>query len=154
MRPMTTEEFKTYRTRLIPAYAADHVNAGDWDPEEAETRAAREIDDLLPTGPQTAGMLLLAAENGDGEQVGQVWIALNRSRPGNAWIYDIEIGPGHRGKGHGRTLLQAAEERARQHGASTIGLHVFGANTVARNLYESSDYQVTSLVMRKPLSGA
>jgi ribosomal protein S18 acetylase RimI-like enzyme len=96
-------------------------------------------------------MLMLAAENGNGEQVGQVWIALNRPGPGSAWIFDIEISPGHRGRGYGRALLQAAEEQARQHGASAIGLNVFGANTVARNLYESSGYQATSLVMRKPL---
>jgi ribosomal protein S18 acetylase RimI-like enzyme len=151
LRPMTAAEFKIYRARLIPAYAAENVQAGDWDPDQAETLAARETDDLLPAGPQTPGMLVLAAENGNGEQVGQVWIALSRPGPGSAWIYDIEISPGHRGRGYGRALLQAAEERARQHGASAIGLNVFGANTVARNLYESSGYQATSLVMRKPL---
>lgn len=148
---MTAAEFKIYRARLIPAYAADNVQAGDWDPDQAETLAARETDNLLPEGPQTAGMLLLAAENENGEQVGQVWIALNRSGHGDAWIYDIEISPEHRGQGYGRALLQAAEEQARQHGASTVGLNVFGANTVARNLYESSGYQVTSLAMRKLL---
>jgi GNAT superfamily N-acetyltransferase len=153
LRPMTVEEFTTYRARLIPAYAADHVEAGDWNPDEAEALAARAVDDLLPAGPQAPGMLLLNAENADGEQVGLVWIALNHSGPGSAWIYDIQINPEHQGKGYGRALLHAAEGQARQHDSSTMGLHVFGANTVARNLYESSGYQATSLIMRKPLSG-
>lgn len=151
LRPMTTAEFTAYRARLIPAYAAHHVQAGDWDPEQAETLAARQVDELLPAGPQTGGMLLLVAETRAGEQVGQVWIALDRPRPGEAWIYDIAINPEQRGKGYGRALLQAAEAQAGQRAAKAIGLHVFGANTVARELYESSGYQVTSLVMRKPL---
>jgi ribosomal protein S18 acetylase RimI-like enzyme len=151
LRQMTAEEFTTYRAQLIPSYAAGHVQAGDWNPEEAETLAARQVDDLLPAGPQTAGMLMLTAETAESEQVGMVWIALNRSRPGSAWIYRIETSSAQRGKGYGRALLQAAEEQARQHGSSTIGLHVFGANTVARKLYDSSGYEATSLVMRKQL---
>jgi hypothetical protein len=47
LRPMTTAEFATYRAQLIPAYAAHHVQAGDWDPEQAETLAARQVDELL-----------------------------------------------------------------------------------------------------------
>jgi ribosomal protein S18 acetylase RimI-like enzyme len=149
---MTDAEFAAYRTRLAKAYAEEHVKAGDWDPNQADALAADEIDGLLPAGPETAGMLVSAAENEDGEQVGLVWIALNRLRPGSTWIYDIEINAEHRGKGYGRALLQAAEAQATQYGAADIGLHVFGSNTVARNLYESSGYEVTSLVMRKPLS--
>lgn len=151
LRPMTDEEFLIYRARLIPAYAADHVDAGDWDPDDAEELAAREVDGLLPAGPRATGILLLTAENAGGERVGLVWIALNRSRPASAWIYDIQISPEYRGKGYGRALLQAAEDQARQHGSATIGLHVFGANATARNLYESSGYQATSLIMRKSL---
>lgn len=154
LRPMTIAEFNTYRARLVPEYAADHVEAGDWDPAEAEAIAARQVDDLLPAGLQTAGMLMLVAQNGEHENVGHVWIALDRPRPGAAWIYDIEIRPEHRGRGYGRMLLQAAEEQAGQRGATAMGLHVFGVNAVARKLYESAGYETTSLVMRKPLGGA
>jgi ribosomal protein S18 acetylase RimI-like enzyme len=153
LRPMSDAEFETYRARLIPEYAVAHVEAGDWDPDQAEALAAREVDLLVPSGPRTAGMLMLMAEDGDGEQIGLVWIALNRSRPGSAWIYDIQISPEHQGKGYGRALLQAAEEQAREHGSTDIALHVFGANTVARNLYESAGYEATSVLMRKSLDG-
>ncbi len=83
--------------------------------------------------------------------MGVVWVALDRPRTGEAWIYDIEVNPEHRGKGYGRALLQAAEEEAAQHGSKAIGLNVFGTNTVARQLYESAGYQITALNMRKEL---
>jgi ribosomal protein S18 acetylase RimI-like enzyme len=150
---MTDAEFTDFRARLIPSYAADHVRLGDWNADEAEARAAHDTDTALPDGPRTAGMLVLAAENEGGEHVGNVWLSLGRWRPDNAWIYYIETDPGQRGKGYGRALLRAAEEQARQHGVRTMGLNVFGANTVARNLYESSGYQAMSLVMAKPLDG-
>jgi ribosomal protein S18 acetylase RimI-like enzyme len=151
LRPMSDEEFGAYRADLIPAYAADHVEAGDWDPDQAEELATRELDLLARSGPHTEGMLILTAENADGERIGLVWVALNRSRRGSAWIYDIQINPEYQGRGYGRALLRAAEEQARQQGCGDIGLHVFGANTVARNLYESAGYEATSILMRKSL---
>jgi len=151
LRPMTVAAFETYRARLIPAYAAEHVRAGHWTAGQAEALAARQIDDLLPEGPGTPGMLLLTADTSDGEPAGLVWVALDRPRPSEAWIYDIEVNPEHRGKGYGRTLLLAAEQEAAKHGSTAIGLNVFGPNTVARSLYESAGYQITSLNMRKEL---
>jgi predicted GNAT family acetyltransferase len=40
---------------------------------------------------------------------------------------------------------------ARANGARTIGLNVFGRNTVARNLYASLGYEESAVVMRKDL---
>jgi ribosomal protein S18 acetylase RimI-like enzyme len=96
-------------------------------------------------------MLLLSAEAPGGEPVGTVWVALDRPLRGVAWIYDIAINPEHRGKGYGRALLQAAERESAKQGAKAIGLNVFGTNTIARSLYESSGYQVTATQMRKEL---
>lgn len=152
LRPMTTTEYETYRARLIPEYAAEHVQAGDWSAGQAEALAAESVSNLLPEGPGTRGMLLLVAEMPRGQPVGLVWVALDRPRQGEAWIYDIEISAEHQGKGYGRALLQAAEQEAARHGATAIGLNVFGTNTAARNLYESSGYQTTSMNMRKELS--
>jgi ribosomal protein S18 acetylase RimI-like enzyme len=153
LRPMTAAEWDIWRTRIIPAYAAEHVRAGDWNAEQAESRAARETDNLLPAGVETPGMLLLSAEKPDGSLLGMVWLAIHRPRPGAAWIYNIEVLPEHRGKGYGRALLQAAEQHSVQHGLGEVGLNVFGANAVARSLYESSGYQVTAINMRKWLGG-
>ena len=150
LRSMTAAEFETYRAKLIPEYAAEHVRAGDWTADQAETLAAREVNDLLPAGPDSPGMLLLVASTPGGEPVGVLWVALDR-RPGEAWIYDIEINAEHRGKGYGRALLDAAEQEAAQRGSKAIGLNVFGTNTVARRLYESAGYEITAINMRKEL---
>ena len=47
--------------------------------------------------------------------------------------------------------MTLAEEAARNHGATELGLNVFGHNAVARSLYESMGYQTTAVNMRKSL---
>jgi ribosomal protein S18 acetylase RimI-like enzyme len=152
---MTSTEFEELRPRLIREYAADHGAAGDWPAEVAESRAAEQTDQLLPEGVNTPGVVMLVAETTEGDPVGQVWLALERQGGGGgAWIYDIEIFPEHRGRGFGRALLQAAEEEVERHGVHSIGLNVFGANRVARDLYESAGYDVASMYMTKELGRA
>ena len=148
IRAMTRDEFDLYRRRAIREYAAEHVRAGNWSQDEGELRAARETDDLLPDGVDTAGMVLLVAE-ADGELAGLVWLGRAPRRQVGWWIYDIEVVPAHRRRGYGRALLEAAAREAQSHGGDAIGLNVFGGNDAARRLYESSGYQVTSIQMRK-----
>jgi ribosomal protein S18 acetylase RimI-like enzyme len=153
LRTMTAAEFEDWRSRAVAGLAAERVRAGHWDAEHAETRAAQETDSLLPDGPGTPKMLLLMAETPSGDPLGLVWIGLDRPRPGCAWLYEIEINPEHQGEGYGRALLQAAEQESARRGVSKLGLNVFGGNTVARHLYESSGYQITAMNMRKDLQG-
>jgi ribosomal protein S18 acetylase RimI-like enzyme len=153
LRTMTPREFAIFRTRLVRDYAAEHVRAGNWSVEESEILAAEQTDHLLPLGLDTPGILLLVAETPEGDPVGHVWVALDR-RPGSgggAWIYDIEVASDRRGQGYGRALLQAAENETARRGVSAIGLNVFGSNAVARRLYESSGYGVTTMQLRKEL---
>jgi ribosomal protein S18 acetylase RimI-like enzyme len=152
LRPMTAAEFSVWRERILPGYAAAHVRAGVWSAGEADSRAAKLIGRLLPVGVETPEMLLLAAETSDGTSVGMVWLVLDRPRPGAVWIYNIEVFSDHRGKGYGRALLEATEQHSMEHGAEEIGLNVFGGNAVARSLYESSGYEISSLQMRKLLA--
>jgi ribosomal protein S18 acetylase RimI-like enzyme len=151
IRPMTSAEFDAYRERAIRAYAAEHVRAGNWSPGEAEELAAKETDDLLPGGVDTPGMLVLAAETLEDGLIGIVWVELEHRETTGAWIYDIEIVSEQRGRGYGRALLRAAEREVAKQGVKSIALNVFGGNAVARHLYESSGYEITSLHMRKRL---
>lgn len=98
-------------------------------------------------------MLVLTAETTAGEAIGQLWVGLSGSTGsgGGAWIYDIEIIPSQRGNGYGRVLLAMAEEQTTRNGATAIGLNVFGPNKIARNLYETSGYEIVAQVMRKQL---
>jgi ribosomal protein S18 acetylase RimI-like enzyme len=148
IRAMTQEEFRLYRERAISEYAAEHIRAGDWNPEEAEQRAARETEDLLPDGVETAGMVLLVGETAGGG-VGLVWVGAAPGERSGWWIYDIEVVPAQRGRGYGRALLEAAEREAQRRGAESIGLNIFGGNDAARGLYESSGYEVAATHMRK-----
>lgn len=148
---MTAADFDAYRRRAIREYAADHVRAGDWSPEDAEQRAEKETDDLLPDGVGTPGMVLLVGETTEG-WVGLVWVGPEPRLRHGWWIYDIEVMPEQRGRGFGRALLEAAESEIMRRGGDAVGLNVFGGNVTARSLYESSGYDVTSLHMRKRLS--
>jgi ribosomal protein S18 acetylase RimI-like enzyme len=149
---MTAAEFGAYRAWVIPQRAEVKVGAGDWAADEALELASREVDKLLPAGVDTPGMLLLTARTSDGETLGMLWIGFDRpDQRDTAWIYYIEVQPQHRGKGYGRELLRRAEGLAARRGAQAMALNSFGSNTVARNLYESSGYEVMSVVMRKTL---
>jgi ribosomal protein S18 acetylase RimI-like enzyme len=155
MRPMASAEYDGFRAKLIREYGAEHVQAGHWTEAEAPARAAEEIDRLLPQAAATPGMLLLVGETDAGEFAGHVWVALRHGDEADqsAWIYDIEVRPEHRGHGYGRLLLAAAERETAARGVGVIGLNVFGRNHVARGLYESSGYEVSTVQMRKVLLG-
>lgn len=74
-------------------------------------------------------------------------------------IHDLAVLPEHRGRGVGRALLNAAEERARRNGCCRLTLEVQEDNPRARGLYASfgfEDVVVRELPTRflaKPLKG-
>ncbi len=154
LRPMTDAEYDAFYSKLITEYASDNIEAGNWTVENAIELSKNATEQLLPLGRDTPRVLLLSADNSDGEYVGYVWVGLDRGgvASAGAWIYDIEVNASHRGKGYGRALLQAAERETLKNGVDKIGLNVFGPNRVARNLYESAGYDITQIQMSKALS--
>lgn len=68
-----------------------------------------------------------------------------------AFVYDIEMDETQRGKGYGRATMLAGEVAAKELGATTMGLNVFGFNKPAINLYTSLGYEVSSQNMMKTL---
>ncbi len=151
--PMTIEEFEARIPAVMDGYVAEQIRAGNWSAVDAGELARVEQHRLLPLGIATPGMHWYIARTQADEIVGYLWLATEPTDPitGGAWIYAIEVEPGYRGRGLGHQLLDAAELEARRLGARAIALNVFGANHVARQLYESSGYEVTSLQMRKTL---
>jgi ribosomal protein S18 acetylase RimI-like enzyme len=148
---MGAVEFTRFRLRLVSQYAADQVRVGNWSAEQAEVLASQEVDGLLPDGVATTGMLLLAAETAAGAVIGYAWVAIERPGSSGAWLYDIWIAPEQRGHGFGRALLTIVELEVAKRGSCSLGLNVFAGNEVARQLYDSSDYEVASVQMRKAL---
>jgi ribosomal protein S18 acetylase RimI-like enzyme len=145
--------YRDYKKNLVRHYAADKVRAGAWSQAEAEGRAARDVDGLLPEGPATQGHLLYSVrEDSSDAEVGIVWFALRDSGVGRSvWIYDIIIHENFRRKGYASRTLELVEERARDLGAMSVELHVFGHNRGARALYEKLGYNITSITMAKPV---
>ena len=148
--------YREYREELVRDYAADKVRAGAWSQAEAEGRAARDVDGLLPEGPATHGHFLYSVkDDSTGADVGAVWFALRNSGVGpSVWIYDIMINENCRRKGYASRTLELVEDRARALGAKSVELHVFGHNHGARALYEKVGYKETSIIMAKPIHTA
>jgi ribosomal protein S18 acetylase RimI-like enzyme len=61
-----------------------------------------------------------------------------------AYLYSLWLAPGARGHGLARTLVAAAVDWARDRRARTVTLRVAADNTVARGVYESLGFTVTS----------
>ncbi|MFJ6613405.1 GNAT family N-acetyltransferase [Streptomyces sp. NPDC091289] len=60
-------------------------------------------------------------------------------------IEDIEVAPGHRGRGVGRTLMARAEEFARERGAGQIWLEVTNINAPAIHAYRRMGFSLCGL---------
>jgi ribosomal protein S18 acetylase RimI-like enzyme len=90
-----------------------------------------------------AGLVWVSAKAG-----GELWDFENAP----AWIYDVRVQPEFRRQGLGRKLLSQAENWAQKEGFSKIGLHVFGHNTIAINLYTSSGYTMKNCYFQKEVT--
>ena len=114
-------------------------------------KARESFERLLPQGLQSENHYLYSIYDGD-EAVGVIWMRAEIGRPiKSGFIYDLRVDEQFRGKGYGKQAMLLIEDKARELGLKSIGLHVFGYNTVARNLYEGIGYETTSLNMIKQL---
>ncbi|MEU5645782.1 GNAT family N-acetyltransferase [Streptomyces milbemycinicus] len=124
--------------------------------EAARAKADAAYATLLPDGPATPGAVLRVLAH-DGTDVGTLWLAIRPEEAAEAagalegYVYGVEVAEEHRGHGHGRTLMLAAERDGLAAGARTIGLHVFGGNAPALRLYESLGYRPTEYHLFKQL---
>ena len=148
---MSAGEYEAWQLSLAEGYAIERVAAGTWAEEGSVQKALDESASMLPDGVDTDRMLIFRAVADDGRPVGRAWVALDHPRgaPGTAFLYDIEVDEGERGKGYGRALLAAVEEAVRATGALALELNVFGTNDTAVGLYETSGYRTTTQQMRK-----
>jgi ribosomal protein S18 acetylase RimI-like enzyme len=115
--------------------------------------ASADLAELLPEGAATPGNEVRSVMSADGQVVGSVW--LGPKGPGDTYtcvVWDIHIEPAVRGRGFGRAAMLEAEALAGRMGYARIELHVFGDNTVARQLYRSLGYIETDIQMRRELT--
>ncbi len=145
---MSADEFQQYQSFAIKNFADEQIKSGNWEPHEAIRNAKKEYEKLLPEGQNTENHNLFMIRDGDRE-VGVLWIATRTDEKG--FIYDINIWEENQGKGYGKKAMQEIEIFAKEIGMKSIGLHVFGPNKVARDLYEKLGYRETSIKMEKTL---
>jgi ribosomal protein S18 acetylase RimI-like enzyme len=152
LRPMTDDEFRAYHRRSVAAYADDMVRSVKLAPEAAEARSAAVFHELLPLGLGTRDHWIEVAEDEHGERVGVLWFARRATPAGEiAYLFDIEVEEGKRGRGYGRRLMGLLEDRVVALGLGRIELNVFGHNDVARKLYEDLGYVEMSRQLFKEL---
>ncbi|MFC8520703.1 GNAT family N-acetyltransferase [Streptomyces sp. NPDC057257] len=145
-RPMTEAEFGPWLKEDEARFARSLIDRGV--PEaEAHAKAKQGQERWLPHGLATEDTLISVLEH-EGERAGTLWLGL---WPEMAYVLNVEVDEGHRGRGHGRTLMLLAEAQGVEGGKDRIGLHVFADNTPAERLYESLGYETTDHNLFKEL---
>ena len=153
LEPMTQAQFDAWLPGAIAGYAHEHVVSGRWSEAESLQKSRDEYDRLLPQGPATPGHhLWMITRVGDGQPVGILWANFMTTPRPHVFIYDIEIDAEFRRRGYAEAAMQKLELEAKEMGAESIRLHVFGHNTAARPLYEKLGYVATNINMAKALT--
>ncbi|CAM5336457.1 N-acetyltransferase [Streptomyces xanthochromogenes] len=138
-RAMGAEEFEQWRREAVESYARGRIEEG-MPAERALAWSDAQHRALLPEGAATPGVRLMVLED-RGSAVGTLWVSRAAPPAEGAYVYDVLVTEGHRGRGHGRSLMLLAERVALADGQDVVGLHVFAANTPALRLYESLGYE-------------
>jgi len=150
---ISLESYRSWLEAAVKDYAQDKVAAGTWAADRALELSQQEFDRLLPNGPATPNTFIFGIRaSGISQDVGVLWVTIvERGGVRLAFIYDIIVFEPYRRQGFGRAALLALETKVRELGVDQIGLHVFGHNQAARDLYEKVGYIITDISMVKKL---
>ena len=153
IRPMRSESYTAYVEAAIVGYARENVDAGRWPAMGSLERSRADFESLLPQGLATPENHLYEIISPDDQVVGFLWVAIERKHGAvSAYIYDLEVKPEFRRRGHAMRALQSLESIAAAAGATSIGLNVFAQNAQAQALYRRLGYVPTNVNMYKPLA--
>ncbi|MEI7848895.1 MAG: GNAT family N-acetyltransferase [Chloroflexota bacterium] len=149
--PMSAADYQAYLAMIIPVYAAEKVQAGNWTEAESLERSRQEYEIHLPQGIKTPGQSINNLVNELNEVVGFLWYGRLQKLAGIAFIYDFEIYAPFRRRGYAQQALELLAEEAKAQGFKRLELHVFGQNTAARELYRKAGYIETNVNMARDL---
>jgi hypothetical protein len=128
LEPIQQEDFERFLEREIRGYAEDHVRNGNWPAEGAIERSRQEFESLLPDGIHSKHQFVWSILDEENNKVGVLWVQVKDQK---AFIYDFVI------------------DEAMN--VESVGLHVFGDNITAQELYKKMGYQITGIHMKKEL---
>ena len=149
--PMAQEDFEAYCERSIREYAAEHVRTGNWKESESLEKARAEFKKLLPNGLQSKDEFIYSiVDESTGQKMGILWVEIKMDEtPRRAFGYDFMLYEEFRGKGFGKQALMALDEIMKSKDVESMGLHVFGHNTNAFELYKKMGFEITNVHMKK-----
>jgi ribosomal protein S18 acetylase RimI-like enzyme len=148
LEPIQQEDFDRMIDAEIRGYAEEHVRNGNWPAEGALERSKKEFDALLPDGIHSKDQYLWSLLDEDSSKIGMLWVQVKDQK---AFIYDFVVEEPFRGKGYGKQALIAMDEKLKAMNVESVGLHVFGDNITAQELYKKMGYQITGIHMKKEL---
>ena len=148
LEPIQQEDFARFLERGIREYAEDHVRNGNWPAEGAIKRSKKEFEQYLPDGIHSRDQYIYSIVDSNENKIGILWVQV---KDGKAFIYDFAIDEAFRGKGYGKQALAALDEKLRSMNVESVGLHVFGDNITAQELYKKMGYQITGIHLKKTL---
>jgi ribosomal protein S18 acetylase RimI-like enzyme len=109
------------------------------DPEADIALARRRANSTVLIGRNGAAIVATAMVGHDGHR---------------GWVYYVAVDPDHRAQGHGRTIMNAAEDWLRQAGIAKLQLLVRRTNAKAGAFYQSLGYtEAETIVFAKWLDG-
>jgi len=151
LRKMTEDEYLSYLATSLPNYAEEKMKGEGLSKEDALKVAQDSFARLLPLGIKTENQFLFSVIHNDSQKkIGTLWFAKkNEGAKSYAFIYDIILSAEVRGQGLGKELLSLTQGEIQKLGLNSMGLHVFGHNTVAINLYEKMGFRTTNRIMVK-----
>ncbi|WP_163527247.1 GNAT family N-acetyltransferase [Halobacillus ihumii] len=148
LEQMNSEEFQQYLNFAINHFADEQMKSGNWEPQEAISKAAQEYEKLLPNGHKTEDNHLFTIRD-ESKEVGMIWLAQITNEKG--FIYGFNIWEENQGRGYGKQAMQEIELLAKKMELKSIGLHVFAHNKTARSLYDKFGYIEKNIKMEKAL---
>lgn len=148
LKPLQQADFEKFLEREVHGYAEEHVRNGNWPAEGSLERSRKEFERLLPDGIHSEHQYLWSLVDESDNKIGVLWVQV---KEGKAFLYDFVIDEAYRGQGYGKQSLSALDEQLRAMGVESIGLHVFGDNIKAQELYKKMGYLITGIHMQKKL---
>jgi len=148
---MEQSEFDIFFENNIIRYAEENINNGNWKAEDAFERSRAEFQGFLPDGLHSKDQFIFNVfDDEQNLKLGILWVEVKMDEPHRpAFIFDFVIEEQYRGKGFGKAVLLALDDKLQQMGAESVSLHVFGNNTAAFELYKKMGYEVTNINMQK-----
>jgi ribosomal protein S18 acetylase RimI-like enzyme len=148
---MPADRIPAWLDATMAEYVESRMAAGETR-EQAEQSKRASLDTWFPDGRPLAEHRVWDVVDADDTAVGFLWIGPFAVGSADWWVFDVAIDDAHRRRGHARRALELGQAFAREHGARSIGLNVFGYNEGAQYLYRSLGYDVTAMQMKLPLS--